>query len=241
MPTAQTIFTQAWVDLGVGAPGETPSASESTNGLAKLNIMLENWGGARDLVYEIADASYTLTAIQSNPIGPTANAPFNVARPTRVENAQITITVGGKELSFDLKMVSQSEWQTIDDKAATGTVPTVLYFDPQEPNAVLNLWPIPLCTATTKLDLGTWNVVGQFATLATNITLPPAYYRAIVLGLQLEIAPTYGVLVSQQIVQIRMAQFQEALSVVRTLNSVVQMVPLKQPAPVPTTQPQQGA
>ncbi len=221
--TAQTLFTQAWVDLGVGFPGETPPASESANGLAKLNQMLDSWSGARDLVYEIASATYLLTAIQSNAIGPTGTAPFNVARPIKVENAQIVITVGAKLLSFDLEIVPQTKWQGLSDKAATATVPLMLYVDPSVPNAVLNLWPIPLCTAVTYIELGTWNPVGQFATLATSINLPPTYQRAIVLGLQLELIPTYGNLVSPNIIQTRGQQFQEAIGLVRQLNSTVQM------------------
>lgn len=223
MPTAQQIITQSLVDLGVYAPGEPVSATESANALSKLNIMLDNWSGARDLVYEIADQVFALTSAQSFPIGPTAASPFTVPRPIKIENAQILITVGGKVLSFDLKILSQAEWQSIDDKGATGTVPERLYYDPTVPNATINLHPIPLAAATTQLDIGTWTVIGQFALLSTNATLPPAYYRAILLGLQLELYPTYDRLINSNVIQARSSQFQEAIGVVRSLNSSVQL------------------
>lgn len=237
--TAQSIFTQSWIDLGVGSPGETPSASESSNGLNKLNQMLDNWSGARDLVYEIALAIYALTNTQSFPIGPTATAPFNVQRPVRVENANILITsASGKVSRTPLRIISQAEWESMPDRAnATGLLPEKLYIDPQVPNAVLNLTPIPLCGAgdNTSLELGTWTYIQQFALLSTNANLPPAYARAIILGLELELAPTYGQ-VNPGIIQQRAGQFQEAIAVVRDLNSKVQVIPL---SPVPTQQGQQ--
>jgi hypothetical protein len=224
--------------LGVGAPGETPGASESFNGLNKLNQMLDSWSGAEDLIYEIAINSYALSNTQSFPIGPTATAPFNVQRPIRIENADILITLGsGRVMRFPIpNILSQEQWEQIEDRQATGTVPDKLYYDPQVPNAVLNLHPIPLAADPTQIELGTWTAIGPFATLATNANLPPTYARAIILGLQLELVPTYGNLASPQIVQMRQSQFNEAIAVVRSLNSKVRMKPL----PPTTGQPQQG-
>lgn len=222
--------------MGVGAPGETPGASESFNGLNKLNQMLDTWNGAEDLIYEIALTPYALTNNQSFPIGPTAAAPFNVQRPIRIENADVMITLNsGKVMRFPIRIIPQDEWESIPDRQATGTVPDKLYYDPQVPNAILNFHPIPLAADPTQIEIGTWTAIQQFAALSTNANLPPTYYNAIILGLQLALVPTYGNLVSAQIIQIRQAQFQEAITVVRTLNSKVRMKPLP-----PTGQTQQA-
>lgn len=235
-PTAQTIITQSLIDLGVYAPGEPVSATESANGLAKLNIMLDNWSGARDLVYEIATAQYALTANQEvYPIGPSATAPFNVARPIKIENADILVpnisTTG--VVRFRLKFKTQDQFFAIQDRSAAGKVPEFAYYEPSQPNGNIYLSPIPLCNVTTQIELGTWVVIGQYATLATAASLPPAYYRAILLGLQLELLPTYERLIVPGISQQRSQQFQEALSVVRSINSAVQMEQLM-PTGAPT-------
>jgi hypothetical protein len=240
--TAQTIITQALIDMGIYFPGEAPAPSESSNGLTKLNIMLDSWSGARDLTYEIALASYALSNAQTFAIGPTATSPFNVPRPIKIETATIIITVGGKLLRFPLDIVTEKDWAETPDLGATGTVPSKLYYDPIEPNSNLNFHPIPLATATTQVELGTWTVVQQFALLSTSATLPPAYYKAILIGLQLELAPTYGNLVSPQILELRAQQLKEALAIVRDLNSKVQMVPLQSvTAPTPQSNPNQMA
>jgi hypothetical protein len=241
--TAQQIFTQAWIDLGVGSPGEIPSASESSNGLAKLNMLLDSYSGARDLVYEIALARYALSPnVGAYLIGPTATPPFNVPRPVKIETVSIVLTgVGVQGVVIPInKMFTQAEWAAIADKAATGAVPSGIYVDPQTPNAVLNLFPAPLVIVPTSVELGTWNFVQQFATLATAANLPPAYFRMLVLALQIEIGPTYGQ-VNPVIIQERATQLKEAVAIVRALNATVQNTPLGQvTAPAPAVAPKVG-
>lgn len=237
MPSGQAIFSQAWVDLGVGEPGQIPSASQSVNGLSKLNMFIDMLSGQRDMIYEIFDLVLPLTNSQSYIIGPTAPAgPFQRARPVKVENAQILIDVGGQTLSFDLAVLTQSQWQSIDDKGATGTVADKLYYDPQIPNGVLNIHPIPLAAVTTQLDIGIWNAVQQFSTLGTSVNLPPAYLQLLVLGLQLQLAPTYGNLVSPVILQLREQQYKEVLDTVRAMNAAAQGIPLQPMTAAPSAQ-----
>lgn len=230
MPTAQQIFTQAWVDLGVGSPGETPSASESSNGLNKLNQLLDSYSGARDMIYEILLTAFALTPnLQSYDMGPTAAAPFNVQRPVKIETVNIVLTgVGGTGIRIPVtKMFTEEEWAAIPDRGATGTTPIGIYIDPKVPNLTLNFYPVPLVVTPTSVELGTWTAVQQFATLATNINLPPAYYRMLVLAEQIEIAPTYGQ-VNPTIIAERATQLKEAVAIVRAINSAVQNTPLGQ-------------
>ncbi len=237
MPTAQQIFTQAWVDLGVGAPGQIPPTSQSVNGLSKLNLFIDMLSAARDMIYEIALASYLLNAnVATYSIGPTAPAPFNVPRPIKVENANILLAYGDEPAQRSpLIIYTQEQWRQIRDQGSVGTTPEGLYVDPQVPNSVLNLNPIPRCNIPTLLELGTWTAVQQFATLATNANLPPAYYQLLVLGLQLQLVPTYGNLISPAIIQMRENQFVEAVNAVRSLNSAVQLMTLPSTAPVQQT------
>lgn len=233
--TAQTICTQAWVDLGVGSPGDIMPPNESVNALAKLNMWLDAASAARDLIYEILIQTFALTANQqAYPIGTSATAPFNVTRPVKIENAKIRVT----GLDHDIDIIGQEEWLNIIDKGATGTAPSKLYYDPQVSNAIINLHPIPLVSVETTLVIGTWTYVQQFALLSTSATLPPAYLRLINLALQLELVPTYGRLVSTAIVQERTQQFADALATVRSLNSALEQAPL---VPVSTPAPQQLA
>lgn len=235
MPTGQQLVTQAWIDLGVGQPGQIPPPSMSVNALNKLNQYLDSISGARDLIYEIALNLYLLqTNVPSYAIGPLAAAPFNVQRPIKIENANIVLTVAGATPQRSpLVIITEDQWRSIRDKGATGTTPEVMYFDPQVPDAILNFHPIP-ATGLTSVELGTWSAIQQIATLATNVTLPPTYYRFLVLALQMELIPTYGNLISPSIIQVREQQLLDALSAVKALNAQVQGMQL------PSTQSQQA-
>lgn len=234
--SAQQIFTQGWIDLGVGEPGQTPPASQSVNGLNKLNIFIDMLSGARDMIYEIALVPLLLSNAGSFPIGLTAAAPFNIQRPIKVETADIILTVpGAQPQTSPLNIVSQDRWRMIRDKNAAGTVPETLYVDPSVPNSTLFLHPIPICAVSTTLQLGVWTAIQQFANLATAVSLPPAYYQLLLLGLELQLVPSYGNLISPAIVQLRGQQYAEALATVRALNASVQMEQLTQSA---SSQPQ---
>jgi len=202
--------------------------------------MIDTWSAAEDLVYEILIRVFTLAAgSQIIPIGPTAPAPFNVDRPTKIENASILIGLAnGDYLTEPMRIIPEEEWLAIPDIKATGNVPDKLYYDSAIPNANLNLHPIPKGTATsTQLALGVWQSIGQIATLATTVNLPPAYWNALVLGLQLALIPTYARLVPAETTQVRTTQFRDAIAAVRDLNSKIRMKPLAPVSPAPAPQP----
>jgi hypothetical protein len=50
--TAEEIVTQAMIELGAIASGETPTGEEMEDGLIRLNAMLKTWGGEGNLFRE---------------------------------------------------------------------------------------------------------------------------------------------------------------------------------------------
>lgn len=224
--TGQTVVTQALTDLGILSPGEGIDASNLNNGFTKLNMLLDSLIGSRDFIYAVKSSLFTLTAnLPSALIGPGGSAPFNVARPVNIENAQIQVASGGDFLTHDVEIVSQTEFQSIDDKAASGNLITKLYFEPTVPDARLYFWPMAKCAVTTKLELGLWITLTSFPDLFTNVDIPPTYNRFINLALQLELAPTYGSLVNSAIMQLRVGEYQDAKEKMQSLNASVGRMP----------------
>lgn len=215
--SAQTIATQAWIALGIGSPGETMPSSESDYALSVLNRLVDSQSGVDDLAYATSLDQYSLTNTGSFTIG--VGATLNGPRPIFIESATIILTVAGADpQTFDLDVVPEEVWATIGDKNATGTVPTRLYYKPAMPLGTIYLHPIPKCLVTTKVEIGGPLVIAEFATLATTQYMPPTYYRMLVDGLLVELAPTYGSVVNPAVVQERARQYKEALDILRTLN-----------------------
>jgi len=211
--TALTIITDALLDLGVLADEETPSASQTQGGLRKLNNLIDSWNlkslnvyGAMPVVTPLIanQGIYTLTqtgAVQS------AYVRDNSQPATQVMDIPITV-------------YSDEQWQDVAFKGMMANYP---YFGVWVNNNGLNqqvyVNPIP---SASNYSLVLW-ISSLLANLALNDTIvfAPGYKRALTLGLQMELAPSYGVEISQ----ITNRNFQDALDAIRTRN--VDITPIK--------------
>lgn len=221
MPTGQTIINNALLALNIIDAGGSPSASESTDLLGELNTMLDAWATEETLIPSIATAQYTLTANQKiYPIGPAATAPFNVARPVRIDGAYLIATVGGGTNRNGLRLVSSKEYFEHNDLDASASSADELYPDWQDSAAGamnLYLYPVPTCPTTTKLELQTWNPIAAFA-LGANQNLPNGYQDAIQQALSFRCLPRYGAVVNQATAAIVTELGKNAKDRIRQLN-----------------------
>lgn len=184
--SGQGLINEALFNIGVLADGETPSPGVSNTALISLNNLLESWSVERLDVYAIVVADHTLIANQATyAIGQEGTPDFNAQRPTSIRSAAIVTATDG--FVFPVKLVPAEEFNSIPEPLATAKVPRVLWNDNSYPNANLSLWPIP--SAANKLRLYTWQPLTQLSSLTATFDFPPAYQRAIILNLAVELAP----------------------------------------------------
>jgi hypothetical protein len=197
MNATQLIYSAERLIGEVQGPGQTLSTAELADGLATLNALLASWSIERLIVPSIAIAAYALTTTQqSYPIGPGAAAPFNVARPIRIESAGILVPDGGQagtKLRMAMKIIQQAEWSKITAKSASATVPSLLYYDHAGIVGNLNLWPNFVSTAATQIELATWQALLAFPDVVTDQPMLPGYDRAIIYNLAIDLAGAFGV------------------------------------------------
>lgn len=205
MPTGQQVINNALTSLNILDAGGSPSASESADLLAEFNRMLDAWSAEETLIPSISTASYALTANQNPyPIGPAASAPFNVARPVRIDQAVLISTVGSGKTRKQLHIVGSTQYFSHGDLAAAATTADELYADYADSSTgamSIYLFPVPSCPTATALEIETWNAIAAFA-LATNQNLPPSYEDAITQGLAYRCLTRYGAAVNQETAQI---------------------------------------
>lgn len=188
MSTARNLIEGSLRLVGALSQGESASASEMSDALSALNMMLSSWSNESLLIYTKAREEFPLVAgTDSYTMGD--GATFDTARPTRIENAAIEIS-GSDPQEFPIDIITRDEYAKIGDKATQSSLPTKLYPSNTYPNETLFLWPVP--SAAHNLVLYSWKPLVQFTDASDTISLPDGYERAIKYNLAVEIGPEYG-------------------------------------------------
>jgi hypothetical protein len=182
MATATSIITDALKEIGVVADGETPSSSESSDGLRALNRLMALWSNDQSFAWVANTVSKPLTGQSSYTIGPTGDVV--ATRPISIETA----TVVRDGITYPVQVVDNQKWDSISYKAANGANTSIIYYAAEVPNGIVNVWPIATgCTLNVRVI----NLVTSFPDLGTDVTLPPGYEEAFIKNLAVNLAPSY--------------------------------------------------
>lgn len=189
MTTANDLITRALRTIQFLGDTEVPSASQSSDGLVSFNAMLDSWSAGHGLTaYEIQEQSFALvigTASYTIGIGGT----INVYRPNSITQAYIR---DSNNNNYGMRIVPRALWNSIGNRGSTITsqIPNTLFYDPQYPLGIINIFPTPLLAYTCYFDSELQQVTS--AALTTSISMPPGYERAFVFNLGVDLANMMG-------------------------------------------------
>lgn len=187
MSTARDLIRRSLLLIGAIAPGETPSADESSDALKTLNEMLDSWSNENLIINAKTRETFPLIPGKSSyTMGPSGD--FNTLRPVKIDD----FYVKDNETSVELPVasVNQDEWNSIRLKGTTSALPISIYAQGTAPLYTLNVWPVP--SSANLLGIVSSKPLGQLASLNTEIELPPGYLKAIRYNLAIELCPEYG-------------------------------------------------
>ena len=188
--TALDHITDALERIGSYSPGEVLSAADSERGLSALNDMLDSWSNESLTTFAKLEQSVVFTPGQYQyTIGPNGN--INSTRPLRILDGYGTCYVldtNGNRYPMDV--LQQDEWNLIGNVAqVNANIPSKLFYDPQFPLGIINVFPVPTIGWTLFFD--SWLQLAEFPDLVTVLTLPPGYRRAIRTNLAIELWPYF--------------------------------------------------
>lgn len=175
--TATQIIATAYRHIGASLTTSGVGTDQKADGFSLLNDVLDSALLDVGLIFCIRDDRYLLTAgVQDYLIGPTAPAPFNVARPTGLQEANIILTSTTPYVRQKMNIITVGQWSDIPvldiPRAIPLTIYYVLSFD-SNGNSKFHLFPGPL--QGYLLELFTWQQLQQFADLTTTYLFPPGY------------------------------------------------------------------
>ena len=190
--TARTLVHGAMRLLGALAPGESATASETSDALFTLNQLIDAWGAERVLVPSTTRTTYSLTGgTASYTIGP--GGTWNQAWPNWIAKAGLIYTASSVSYEFPLEPLTLDRYAGISYKSVQAPFPTSFYYDHAYSNGLgtVTLWPVPSGTQTVSIALYTSATLSQFASLDTAYAFAPGYARALRYNLAKELLAEY--------------------------------------------------
>lgn len=220
--TGQALINQALTALGILEQGGTPNASDSTDSLAELNTLWDSWGIDEGLIYSIQPITIVLSA-NKNPyvVGLGAGADKAVAPPQRIYKATLEIAAGASQFRRDLTIVEANKYFAHGDLKTAAQAADELYPDynvDANGNASLYLFPVPIATVATTLELIAAVPFVAWA-LGVPTILPYAYTDGIQYALAARLLPRFGVAVQQQVAAMVIQLAQKAEVRIRDMNA----------------------
>jgi hypothetical protein len=180
--TALDIIQDALEKIQAYGPGDTVGDADAQRALNVLNNMLDSWSTEALTVFAYQEQSTVLTVgkIQYT-IGQSGSPDLNLPRPIRLlsgpGSAYVLDTMGNR---YDVEVLTQDQWNRIWNITNTNSSwPTSLFYDPQFPLGILNVYPSPNQGGMT-LFWDSYLALTQFATLYTAFSFPPGYKLALV-------------------------------------------------------------
>lgn len=188
MPTALDLITTSAVKLGAIATGEVLTADEASDSLEVLNSMLDSWSIEKLMIYQIQQESLTWTgSAQSQTIGSAGD--FNTTRPIKIEEGTF-FRINSIDTPVRI-LKDRASYDSYPSKGDESSFPEVLYYEPSYPLGTLYVYPVP--SANTTFLLNSWKALQSFATLTTDLALPPGYQWAIEHNLAVHLEPVFSV------------------------------------------------
>lgn len=222
MTTFTDIATDALLTLGVYAPGESISAADMSQAFTTFNDMIDFFATQNLMSYANVEQSFTLVPGDNQyPIGPTGQ--ILQARPMEIlGNPGAVRVVDPQGTNYPVMVVDQFAFNNLSAGTIAGSnvvnsnTPDILFYDPQFPNGVINLWPTP--TMAWTLYFQSKLIISEAATLTSAISLPPGYNLMLKRNLAKWLLPYFGDQLGQLAMARVVADAKETLAQIKRRN-----------------------
>jgi hypothetical protein len=227
LATVNDIITDAYGEIGVYGPSDTLSATDTAFALRRLNLILDTWAAQPLMSTSMQSYDIPVTAgVTTYTIGP-SGVPVTGVRPTRIRAARLSYP-NSNPLFYPLNILDILQFEELQANRyydVGRTMPDTVVFNNTMPNSTVQIWPMPdlACTVTVWFD----SQPAPFASTGDTVSLSQGYYKALMLQLALELAPSFGAPISP----VTQAAWQDAVRVVKAMNTVVQGTPYDERAP----------
>ena len=184
MTTALELISSSMRLANILAEGQVAQGDQATQGLETLNDILSGWNTDSLVLYATSNDQVTFVPGQSvYTVGPGGD--FVVDRPGQI-NSMYCVYSG---VSFPITEINQDEYNLITNKTMSQQLPRFFLYVNEFPLGMLTFWPTP--SEALQLSISVDRVISDL-TLATVLSFPPGYRKALRAALACELCPEYG-------------------------------------------------
>ncbi len=204
MSTVRDLAQASLEEIGVYAPGESINDADAERALDQLIKMMDSWSGESLACFAILEQSKALTVAKSSyTIGTSGSPDISATRPLKILSGPgRAYIVDTNSVKYYLDVVERDIWNIRTQQGnQTSQIPTLLFYDPQYPLGVINIFPIPSSSGYTMYwDSYQQLNAGTILTLDSTISFPPGYEGGIQHNLAVWCGPFFkNALVSQDV------------------------------------------
>lgn len=224
MATATDIINDALTECGAQTYGQTASTERLAYALARLNRLMEAWGGQRPMVGGYTNQVFTIGATQNSYTwGPGGD--LNAARPqAEPDRCNVLLTGSGVVSRYPVQILTAQDWMDQWVKyIGPIDIPNRVYLDDGSPNRTVYFMPNP--TPGVQVEFLFPSAMETFSSLADTLDGPAGYREAITTVLAVGLCPGTGRPVTPDLLTAKM----EALGFLQNLNA--KAIPMRSDAP----------
>ena len=216
MATVQELIKAAFRKVGAISTGQTPSDGELQDALDDLNRMLETWSTREILTYVSTSENFSMVAgTASYTMGSSGTASS-----TRAKKILDAFVRDSSNYDHSVRIIGEGEYNAVKSKT-TQSRPNRLFYDPEYPLGVINLYPVPNAAETMYIESQKL-LHTAFTALTTTVSLPGEYEEAIIYNLAVRLAPEHELEVPKLVGAIAVS----SLSNIITLNAANKVEPV---------------
>ena len=187
--TALQLLTDTLKLLGAIAGDEVPTAQEQSDGLLRLNELIDSWGtAAQTLLVAHREVVPLVSGQQTYTLAPGGDV--DVPPPLALDAVSFVIAGSSPATEVFLELGTSQAYVALAQKTLAGSPPQTVNYARTHSAGELWVWPVP--TVAGSLVLYWQEALAQFPDLTTPVSLAAGYAKALRTNLAVELAPEYG-------------------------------------------------
>lgn len=193
MSTAGDICQTACEEIRAYGPGQTITSADMTRCLDQLNKMIDTFSNDDLICFTTLEQSFQLTVGKVRyTIGTSGGADLNQSRPLKILDLPGSCYTQDFNLNnYQISVVTRDKWNQLGNRSPTlmqSDIVTTLFYDPQFPLGVINVYPSPTINYTVFFD--SYQRLSNLSQ-STQLSLPPGYEEMYQHNLCLRIQPFF--------------------------------------------------